>query len=161
MSINAELLESAITTAETARLRITMTNEGQTRAFRTNGAHCKLFTGPHAGSDDPAGLWLYQPNEAEYLDRKGERWVPDRPQSRSRSYDASACIPQEYESEESASTEYEVWHDYQVDGYLQPDTYRWEQDVEIWDDSEARASDSPTTTFTWGFPLSIENAELS
>lgn len=159
VSINVAVLESAITTAHTARLRVTMTNEGPRRAFRVAGGYCKLFTDPHAGSNDPAGLWLYQPNETEYLDRRGERWVPDRPPSHPRSYPASACSPQEYKAGESLSTEYEVWDDYQVDGYLQPDTYRWEQEVEIYEDTAARGPDSPTATFTWGFSLSIENAE--
>lgn len=160
VSIEVELLEAAITTAETAALQVTMTNEGQTRGFRAQGGDCKrLFTGSKAGSNDPVGLWLYQPNEAENLDRKEDRWVSDRPQSKTRSFPAAGCSPQEFESEESISTKYEVWHDYQMDGYLQPDTYRWEQDVEIWDDSEARGTDSPTATFTWGFSLSIENAE--
>lgn len=159
VSIDVAVLEPAITTAHTARLRVTMTNEGPRVAFRIDGGYCKLFTEPHAGSDDPSGLWLYQPNETEYLDRKGERWVPDNPPSRPRSYPASACSPQEYTSGESDSTEYEVWDDYQVDGYLQPGTYRWEQGVEIWEDSGARTTESPTATFTWGFSLSIEKAE--
>lgn len=157
VSIDAELLEPAITTTETARLRVTMTNEGQTRAFRSKGGDCKrLFTGVMAGSDDPAGLWLYQPDEAEDHDRKEDQWISDRPQSQIRSFPASACSPQEYGSEESVSTEYEVWHDYQVDGYLQPDTYHWGQEVDSWEDTEARATDSPTATFTWGFSISIK-----
>lgn len=136
-----------------------MTNEGPKRAFRVAGGYCKLFSEPHAGSNDPSGLWLYQPNETKYLDRKGKRWVPDRPQSHTRSYPASACSPQAYESSESMSTEYEVWHDYQVDGNLQPDSYRWEQEVEIWEDTDARGTDSPTATFTWGFSLFVENVK--
>lgn len=159
VSIAVAVLESAITTAQTARLRVTMTNEGSKRAFRVAGGYCKLFTDPHAGSDDPAGLWLYQPDETKHLDRKGERWVPDRPPSEPRTFPASACSPQEYASGESVSTEYEVWDDYQVEGYLKPDTYRWEQEVGIWEDSDARATEPPTATFTWGFALSVEKAD--
>lgn len=161
VSIDVDVLESAITTAHTARLRVTMTNEGPPRAFRVAGGNCRLFTESHAGSDKPAGIWLYQPNETKYLDRKGERWVPDRPPSHPRSYPASACAPREYKSDESVSTEYEVWDDYQLDGYLKPDTYRWEGEVEIWEETEPRprGTDSPAATFTWGFSLAVENAE--
>lgn len=159
VSIDVDVLDPAITSAKTARIRLTITNEGPQRAFKVGPDDCNLFNRGQAGSDDPGGLWLYLPKETRYLDRKGEQWVPDRSPSKPRSYNAAACAPRTYVSGEAISTAYEVWDDYRVNGYLQPDTYRWEEDVEIWEDSEARATEPPTATFTWGFSLSIEKAD--
>lgn len=158
VSIDLEVLEPAITTAHTARIRLTVTNEGPARSLSVGADNCNLFNRDYAGSDDPAGLWLYQPEQTEYLDRKGEQWVPDRPQSEPRAYPMYGCLPRSYESGESVHTEYVVWDDYRVDGYLQPTTYRWEEEIEIWEERNARDTDQPSATFTWGFSLSIEKA---
>lgn len=61
----------------------------------------------------------------------------------------------------SPPSQYEVWDDYQRDGYLKPDTYRCEGEVEIWEatDPRSRGTDSPKTMFTWGFSLAVENKD--
>lgn len=159
VSINVDVLEPAITNSHTARIRLTTINEGPARSLSVGPDQCNLFNRNRAGSDDPAGLWLYQPEETEYLERKGERWVPDRPPSQPRSFAAYGCTPRFYESGESVQTEFVVWDDYRVDGYLKPGTYRWEEDIRIWEDTKARDSDTPSTTFTWGFSLAVERGD--
>lgn len=159
VSIGVEVLEPAITAAHTARIRVTTTNEGPARSLSVGPDMCSLFNRNRAGSDDPAGLWLHQPEDSQDADRKGERWVLDRPQSQHRGFPAYGCLPRAYESAESVSTEYEVWDDYRIEGYLQPGTYRWEEEIQIWDNTDAKDTDSPSATFTWGFSISVEKAD--
>lgn len=159
VSVGVEVLEPAITAAHTARIRVTTTNEGPARSLSVGPDKCNLFNRDRAGSDDPAGLWLYQSEDSPDANRKGERWVLDRSQSQHRSFATYGCLPRAYESAESVSTEYEVWDDYRIEGYLQPGTYRWEEEIQIWDDTDAKDTDSPSATFTWGFSISVENAD--
>lgn len=159
VSVDVEVLEPAITAAHTARIRVTTTNEGPARSLSVAPDMCNLFNRNRAGSDDPEGLWLHQPENSPDADRKGERWVLDRPQSKPRSYAMYGCLPRAYESAESVSTEYAVWDDYRIEGYLQPGTYRWEEEIQIWDDTDAKDTDSPSATFTWGFSISVEKAD--
>lgn len=159
VSVDVEVLEPAITAAHTGRIRVTTTNEGPARSLSVGPDMCSLFNRSRAGSDDPAGLWLQQSEESQDANRKGERWVLDRPQSQHRGFPAYGCLPRAYESEESVSTEYEVWDDYRIEGYLQPGTYRWEEEIQIWDDTDAKDTDSPSATFTWGFSISVEKAD--
>lgn len=156
VSVDVEVLEPAITAAHTARLRVTTTNEGPARSLSVGPDMCSMFNRSRAGSDDPAGLWLHQPEDSQDADRKGERWVPDRPQSKPRSFATYGCLPRTYESAESISTEYAVWDDCRIEGYLQPGTYRWEEEIQIWDDTDAKDTDSPSATFTWGFSIAVE-----
>ncbi|WP_248910790.1 hypothetical protein [Halocatena marina] len=65
----------------------------------------------------------------------------------------------EYEPGESIRTEYEVWDDYQVSGYLQPNTYRWEEDIHIWEDATVTAGNPSKTTISWGFSLAVEKPD--
>ena len=155
VSIDVEVLEGAITPDRPARLRLTVTNEGADRALSAGEGGCNLFDRARGGSDDPPGLWLYRPSEAEALQRRGDRWVQDRPQSRPRGFPAWACSSRQYASGESVATEYEVWHDYRVEGYFEPGTYRWEEDVQIHADPDAGEPRRPAGR-SWGFSLTVE-----
>lgn len=159
VSVVVEVLEPAITAAHTARIRVTTTNEGPARSLSVGPDMCNLFNRNRAGSDDPKGLWLHQPEDSPDAQRKGERWVLDRPQSQPRAFATYGCLPRAYESAESVSTAYAVWDDYRIEGYLQPGTYRWEEEIQIWDDTDAKDTDSPSATFMWGFSMSVEKAD--
>jgi hypothetical protein len=154
--IEATVVTPRATDEHPALLRITTTNEGPERAISVGTDGCHLFNRSDAGSDDPPGLWLHRPENAADIDRAGNRWVRDRPADEPRAYLAYACMPTTYAAGESVTTEYEVWDDYQVAGYLEPGTYRWEQDVQIWDTPERRMTDTPSGTVTWGFSLTVE-----
>ncbi|CQH46286.1 uncharacterized protein HHUB_1209 [Halobacterium hubeiense] len=63
----------------------------------------------------------------------------------------------QYEAGESVSKAYEIWDDYQVSGYLQPGTYRWEETVRF---SSEDAAASPTTeSVSWWFTLQLAHDE--
>ena len=156
VSIGVEVLERAITPDRTARLRLTVANEGASRALSAGEGTCHLFDRDRGGSDDPAGLWLYRPAAAEGIERRGHRWVEDRPRSEPRGFPAYACSSRQYASGESVATEYEVWDDYRVEGYLEPGAYRWEEAVQIQADPDAAGTETSGATVTWGFSLTAE-----
>lgn len=156
VSLDVEVLEGAITPDRTARLRLTVTNEGADRALSAGEGMCNLFNRDRGGSDDPAGLWLYRPAVTEGVERRDDRWVQDRPSSEPRGFPAYACSSRQYASGESVATELEVWDDYRVEGYLEPGTYRWEEDVQIQADPEAAGIETAGATVTWGFSLAVE-----
>ncbi len=163
--IAPEVLEPEITDEHTARVEITTTNEGPKRALSVDTGDCAPFNRGERGSDDPPGLWLHDPNRAGGIDRDDPRWVRDAPADRNRGFDAYGCSLRVYEPGESVATEYVVWDDYRVDGYLDPGTYRWETDVEIYSmdavevqtGSTARRDGDPDASVTWGFSLAIED----
>lgn len=156
MQINAEVLKPTITADHTARLRVTTTNNGPKRAFSIGTGGCDLFNRSRAASDEPAGLWLYRSDSTNNLTRKENKWVRDLPSDQQRDYPEYGCSPTVYDRGQSRSTEYVVWDDYRVEGYLEPDAYRWEEDVQIWEDASADFGDSPSATVTWGFTLTVE-----
>jgi hypothetical protein len=155
VTIAVELLEQTVTETHPAQLQITITNEGPDRALSIGRDRCGLFNRSDGGSDDPAGLWLYRPEEAQDLDREPDRWEQDKSRFSDRSYPAYGCGAFEYGSGESMRTEYEVWNDYAEDGYFEPGTYRWEREIQLWDDLDAAGTEQPTTTFQWGFSLTV------
>lgn len=154
LRIEAELLDAAITDAATARVRVTTTNEGPERGLSIGTDGCDLFNRT-GGRSSPEGLWLYRADATDSIDRKDDRWVPDFAADQPRGFGGYACPTTAYATGESVTTEYEVWDDYRVSGYLEPGTYRWETEVRVWDDPAAEASDSPTSAFTWGFSLEV------
>lgn len=159
LRLDVEILEPRITDNHTALIRITTTNEGQKRAVSVGRPGCDLLNRSRGGSDTPAGLWLHTPDQAEYIDRVEEKWVADYPADRNRAYAAYGCMPTVYDAGDSLSNEYEVWDNYQVERYLTPGAYRWEEDVQIWEDETAASGDRPNATVTWGFSLSVETLD--
>lgn len=159
LRLDAEVVEPTITDAYTARLRVTMTNEGEKRGFARHAGDCGPFKEGEGGSDEPLGLWLHRPESATYIDREGDKWVADRPPDQLRGAEGDECGIVAYDTGESQQWTYEVWDDYQVSGYLEPDTYRWESWFGIWADPTANTSDEPSAEFTWGFSLAVETPD--
>lgn len=156
LQIDVELVESTITDTQPARLRITTTNEGPERKVSIGDDRCGLLNRDGGGSDEPVGLWLYRPERARHIKREADRWVRDASPDQHHPWGMFGCRARLYEPSESVSNEYVLWDDYQVDGYLTPGTYRWEEDVEIWD---GPSTDHDSTTITWGFTLAVEKPD--
>ncbi|WP_178917155.1 hypothetical protein [Natronomonas gomsonensis] len=159
VTIAVELLEQTVTETHPAHVQITTTNEGPDRALSIGSGRCSLFNRSDGGSDDPAGLWLYRPEEAQDLDREPNRWEQDKSRFSDRSSPAYGCGAFKYSSGESMRTEYKVWNDYAEDGYIEPGTYRWEREIQMWDNPDAEGTEQPTTTFQWGFSLTVKDEE--
>lgn len=156
LRIEVEVLEPTITLAHTARLRITTANDGAERKVSIGTDGCELFNRSRGGSDRPRGLWLHAAFITDHIDREDHRWVADLPPEEPRAYPAYGCLPKEYDTGESVRNEYDVWDDYQVDGYLVPDTYRWEEEVSIWNEPSTAGNGDPDSTIIWGFSLTVE-----
>lgn len=156
MRIQVELLREVITDKYTAKLRITVKNEGPKRAFSIGTEMCDLFNRSKGGSDNPKGLWLYSAGDTDHIDRKETKWTSDLPPDKLPGYSAYGCLPRVYGAGESLSNEYEVWDDYRIEGYLEPDRYRWREKVRIWENPDPELGATPTNTVTWGFSLQLK-----
>ncbi|WP_276258370.1 hypothetical protein [Haloglomus litoreum] len=154
--MEVEMLETVANADHPPRLTVTTTNEGPEQAISGGSDMCHLFNRSRAGSDDPEGLWLYRADDADDIDRRGGRWVPDR--TGRRAYAMYGCSRRLFAADESLTNEYEVWDDYRNRGYFPPGTYRWAERVEVLDDPRSDADTDPAT-FTWGFSLSVEVPE--
>lgn len=157
VEMDVELLQGTINAEQTARLRVTTTNTGRRRAISVSEDMCSLFNRQRGASDEPPGLWLHRPKSEESIERDGEKWVRDRPADDPRAYAAYACLPKVYESGVSVSNEYLLWDDYRVEGYLEPGTSRWEEEVTISEPEEPVDAGS-LGRFTWGFSLELQKA---
>ena len=155
VSIDVELVDSEYTDDHPVRLRTTVTNHGREKLPSLSGnPKCGLFDREKAGSEPP-GLWIYSPDTADFATQKDGRWVRDRePDDRQGGFALYACTPEPYAADESRGQVYEVWDDYRTEGYLVPNTYRWEESVEVADTDEGWRDAEPRT-FDWGFSLDL------
>lgn len=153
VSIDVELLDGVVTPASTARLRVTTTNEGDRRRLSVAPDQCALFNRGRGASERP-GLWLHRPNKAEYVDRRGDRWVRNASADEPRAYLAYGCLNYLYETGESVSNEYLVWDDYQARGYMPPGSYRFAETVRVGPPDRERA-DETLAEFDWGFDVEV------
>ena len=175
--MEVKVLHSTVTPQRTARLRVTMINIGARRSISFSGdSMCSLFNRGNGGSDSPRGLWLYSPSDAKDLERQGDKWRIDASPTDGRGYGAYGCGGSILPRNASISNEYLVWDDFQIEGYMIPGVYRFEESILISPASENRSQTSretgeaeepdPTPTlrptfdsdqieFTWGFSLEI------
>lgn len=158
LTVDATLSESLVTDDHPARLEITITNEGEARLIypgNNNGGECMLFAHPSSGSEEPPGLWLHHSTSPGTVGGQTDRWVEDEPANESRIGDLVGCPGREYEPDESVPITYEIWWDYQVAGYFEPGTYRFEEEIRIWDETTDVDTGNPDAELTWGFSLDV------
>lgn len=155
VGIDAELSEETVTAAHTARLRVTVANEGEKRKLSAGEGMCNPFNREKGKSENP-GLWLHEPEDTEWIERKGDRWTRDRSPNEQRMFPNYGCLPREYEEGESVTTEYAVWDDYRVVGYMGPGTYRFEEQIRIYAPKYDDWKDT-LGEFRWGFDLRVED----
>lgn len=152
--IRAEVTDATYSDERPAQFEIVVENTGERKRISIYNfdetLDCHLFNRFRAGPKNTKGLWLNTPHKAEHLSRNGNRWEQDRPQDDTRMWAAYGCGTALYESGETFTQTYQVWHDYRVDGYLNPGTYRWEQDVAV------VYADQSDTIFDWGLTLELK-----
>lgn len=149
VGIDAELIERYVTKAHTAKMEVELTNNGKPRQFSVRSGRCFIFN-RRRGLSDPPGVLLLRPSEGEYVTRDGDKWTRDRAAEQLRGWPSYACGDKTYIPQESVKQTYELWDDYQVDGYMKPGTYRFEAEITIEDGEEQ-------STFTWGFDVRISS----
>jgi hypothetical protein len=154
LDVTAEVVRADVTPAETAKLRITTTNLGPRREISVTEGQCAILNRHDRGSD-PAGLWLNDPNA---WPPEGDRWVADRPADDERVFFSHGCGSRTYDTGESVSTEYALWHDYRVPGYFAPGTYRWSAVIDLNPSSE-RPESRRLDAVPWEFALAVTRPE--
>ena len=159
LHMEIEMRQSRITHAQTAHLRLTATNEGHARGISFSDQKCALFNRQKGWSDNPRGLALHNPTATEYIDRKENQWVRDMPPDKSVGFDGYGCGVSTFESGATLTNEYLLWDDYRIEGYLEPGTYRWEEDIELTEVPPQPDGPDTLATFGWGFSLTVERLE--
>lgn len=161
VQISVELLKSTVTAAQTAHLRVTVTDESsERRQISVGTGQCSLFN-RSKGESEPSGLWLHSPNSTKHIDRAGDRWTADRDPDKPRAFLAYGCTY--FSTDEPISNEYLVWDDYQVENYMAPGTYRFATAITVGsvtttENTTKTATESESEsefTFTWGFDLAL------
>lgn len=152
ISINVELIQSRVSAWETANVQVTLTYEGPSRGLLIHDQGCDIFNRRHGRSVQPEGLWLH--SSTAHIKRKPGKWTRDRDPDEPRSFLLYGCSPVRYESGDSLQSEYAVWDDYRVEGYMKPETYRFERDITLY--TKEQDEWKSNSTITWGFSLTVE-----
>ena len=152
--ITVKVIHSQFTEDQPGIIQITTTNNGDPVSLSVGSGYCSIFNRTKGGSDDPSGLWLHRPETAKNINRKEGQWVADKSSDEPRGSANAGCMMQTYEKGQSITSTYQVWDDYQTEGYLESGTYRWETDVSISDASSDR--ESSEESILWGFSLTLE-----
>ena len=173
LRIEVELRQSTVTDEHTAHLRLRATDESsRKRRIGIGTGKCNLFN-REKGESEPSGLWLYTPDEAERLDRAGNRWTEDADPNGMDAYAAYGCAYPPTVHDEPIINEYLVWDDFREEGYMTPGTYRFATSITVGGQAPgsnptvignetttgdtATATVEPASEFTWGFSLAVEN----
>ncbi|MDY6765535.1 MAG: hypothetical protein SV377_07650 [Halobacteria archaeon] len=171
LSMDVEMVKTDVTPEHTAELKITATNQNREQYLRLRDKGCRIFENANTrgGASDPPGLWLHLPETSRFIERKGDKWTRDKPQGQGEHMsdlppNIGGCEKILYSPPSSREQplpsfirRYWVWDDYQVEGYMDPGTYRFEEPIEVFrkqDDSE----DEKITGLTWGFSLKVERS---
>jgi hypothetical protein len=153
VSFSVEMLEPTVNDAHPARLAVSVSNEGAARRLSPGDDICGPLNRGDGGSA-PGRLWLHLLADARGIDHPDGRWTRDAPASRSRGFGDYGCHGRSYESGEHVTTPYEIWDDYQDDGYYPSGTYRFETDVAVYPADDETATE-PVAEFGWGFTLRV------
>lgn len=153
LRIQAEVRDPRVTDSGTARVRVTVTNEGPARGLSVSTDRCALFN-RYSQSSTPRGVWLAAADDPRYTTRGGPRWVADPPENGA--YPDYGCALRTYEPGESVHAEYALYHDGRTDGYLQPGTYRFARDdVLLTPGPSAEADADGSRTFGWAVSIHV------
>lgn len=154
LRIEASVLDPTVTDSQTARIRVTITNDGPSREISVSTGRCALFN-RYSQASTPRGLWLGLADEAIYVTQTGPRWIAEPPDNGA--FPDYGCAGRTYEPGESVSVEYAIYDDDRAGGYLESGTYRFEEDVLITPGPSAKRDADASLTINWGFSLDIEN----
>jgi hypothetical protein len=150
LSVTASMERERVTSAATALLTVEVENTGAARATDVQDAeYCHPFDRFHGGSN-PAGLWLYRSEDAPT--REGDRWTQDINPGDSRTFVDIGCGRQPFAAGASVTVTYEVWDDYESEGYLPPGSYRFETSIPLWDAVE---DDGDPRVVDWWLELDV------
>jgi len=146
------MVESMATKNHPAQVQFSLTNDGQTRWIQV-GPRCPLFWGDNWASS-PDGLLLSSSEESRYVAESGPRWIIDPPEDLT--FGDGGCGRRQYKTGESLRTEYAVYDDGRVDGYLDPGTYMFNDEFGLQPHGGDNSETSDPIGVSWKFSLTIE-----
>lgn len=171
LTIDVEMAETRVTPEHTAEVKITATNQNREQYVKLRDKGCRIFgraNSDSGASDEPSGLWLHLPETSRFIERKGDRWTRDKPQGQGEHMsdlppNIGGCERILYSPPSSREQplpsfirRYWVWDDYQVEGYMSPGTYRFEEPIQIFEE-RSDSEGEKIADLTWGFSLKVEN----
>ncbi|MDX1747120.1 MAG: hypothetical protein R3324_14375, partial [Halobacteriales archaeon] len=122
----ARLLEATITDEHTARIRITVTNEGPEREIAVSTGGCALLN-RYGQSSRPRGVWLARGEDLGYVSENGPEWIAEPPEDGG--FPDYGCAVRTFATGESVSVEYAVYDDARAGGYLPRGRYWFEREA--------------------------------
>jgi hypothetical protein len=155
LRIEASMVESMATKDHPAQVQVSLTNEGQTRWIQV-GPRCPLFW-KYNWASSPEGLLLPSSEEPRYVAESGPRWVLNPPEELT--FGDGGCGRREYKTGESLRTEYTVYDDGRVDGYLEPGTYRFKDEFGLQPQGGDNSETSTPVGVPWKVSLTIATRE--
>lgn len=150
LRIDASILEAVVTENHPARIQVTLTNEGPKRWLQV-GRGCPLFWS-YDWASSPGGVLLARGEEPSYVTEQGPRWVITPPEDGY--FGDAGCGRQSYEEGESFQTEYAMYDDGRVNGYLDPGTYTFSDGFGMYQNA-----DSDQEIVSWALDLTIESQD--
>lgn len=123
--VEASVLKSTITDRHTARIRLTVTNEGPEREIAVSTGKCALLN-RYSQSSHPHGVWLAPVEATEFIIETGPKWIAEPPEGGR--FPDYGCAGRTYVSGESVSVEYAVYSDARFGGYLPNGRYWFERE---------------------------------
>lgn len=158
LQIEAQMLETTLTDSQTARIRITITNNGPARGIPVAKEGCALFN-RYSQTSFPRGIWLGLADGDTYVSQTGPQWIAEPPENGK--FPDYGCALRTYEHGESVSVDYGIFHDDRtggyLGGYLDSGTYQFMEDILITPSPSAPRDADDSITFSWGFSIDIEN----
>lgn len=141
IDLEAEMVRELVTPDQPARIRFTMTNEGEAKRIKTRPV-C-MFEGRSSVSDPP-GLWVRGLDTVDSRARPADKWTALSPDEWGL---VEHCLYRRFSPGESESHDYLVWDDADVDGYLIPDVHRFETHV---------VAEDHAIDFVWGVTVRVD-----
>lgn len=132
LSMTASIQQSGPTADTPAQLDVMLTNEGDRRGVFPTAGRCNPFN-RDLGMSDPAGLWLYHPDDPTYPDERIDGcWTkPTGPDETPKPFPEYGCGLDAIEAGETITTTHQVWDDHRVEGYYPTGRYRFETTVVV------------------------------
>lgn len=150
--IDATLERRTVTDDHTARLRISVTNEGPEREFVAGGDHyCGLFYKDHQLSE-PRGLWLGAVGSPGPISQAGPRWVASPPDNER--FGDQGCPSEPLATGKTVMETYDLYDDDRIGDYLDQGTYWFESSHLVPASNDEEIEHGPPV---YAFAVSVEN----
>ena len=153
-AIDVSVLEPDVTPERTARVRIQITNQGDTRHIAPPLPDEGVFSGYRDATSNPAGLLLLHVtgNRSDDPDDGDGRWSEQNPNGGG----GEGKGTWEFPSGETQTHEYRVFDDSDEEGYIEPGSYRFETELLH---KPLDGDDQSWSSTVWGFTLDVSRVE--